>query len=87
MAGFMAFQCGSQKLHSNGEECMFVSMFIFHLSFHAMAVKLPFTLVFRSPLFISIVYPKFYGIPFLFGLTVAQQLSKDISHLIMLEMK
>jgi len=47
MAGFTAFPCSSQKLPSNGGECMFISTFTFHLSFHSMAVKLSFTIVFR----------------------------------------
>ena len=55
LAGFMAFPYSSQKLTSSGEECMFVSMFTFRMSFHTMAVKLPFTLVIRSPLFIFIL--------------------------------
>jgi hypothetical protein len=38
-----------------------------------MAVKLPFPLVFRSPLFNFILCPKFYSVPFLFGLTVPRQ--------------
>jgi len=73
MAGLMAFPRSSQKLSSNGGECKFLSRFTLCLSFHSVAVKLPFTLVFRSPLFIFIFCPEFFGIHFLFGLTVPQQ--------------
>ena len=73
MVGFMAFPCSSQKLSFNGGECKFFSMFTFCLSFHTMAVKLPFTLVLRSPLFVLIFSPKFFGMHFMFGLTVPQQ--------------
>ena len=64
MVGFRAFPCWSQKLPRAGGECMFVSMFTFRFSFHTMAV------VVVSPHFSSISCPKFFGIPFLFGLTL-----------------
>ena len=72
MAGFTSFPCSLQKLPYNGEEGMFVSMFKFHLPFHTMAVKLPFTLVFRSPPFNFVLCPKYFGIAFLFCLKVPQ---------------
>jgi hypothetical protein len=49
------------------------NIFTFQLSFQTMAVKLPFTLICRSPLFVFTVCPKFFGNLFLFGLTVPQQ--------------
>jgi hypothetical protein len=39
MTCFTVLLCSLQKLTSIGEECMFVSMFKFCLSFHTMAVK------------------------------------------------
>jgi hypothetical protein len=41
------------------------NMQTFCLTFHTMAVKSPFTLVFRSPLFIFILCPEFFCTPFL----------------------
>ena len=73
MFGFTAFPCTSQKLPSSSGKCVFVSMFIFRLSFHTMSVHLPFPLVFRSPLLNFILCPRFFSIPFLFCLIVPQQ--------------
>jgi hypothetical protein len=56
----------------NGPQCMSINMSTFSVSFHTMAVKLHLTLV-LSPLFKLILCPKFFSIPFLFGLTVLHQ--------------
>jgi len=60
---------------------MFVSMFKFHFSLHAVAVKLLLTLVFMSTHLIFISYPKSFGIPFMFGLIVPQYCIVLLHHL------
>lgn len=44
-----------------------------HLSLHTMVVKPPITLIFVSPYFNLIIFPKLLGIPFLLGLIIPQQ--------------
>ena len=74
MAGFTALPCLSQKLPSDGEECVFVSMFTVHLSFHTVAVKLPFTFVFLChPCLISFYVQNSSASLFYLVLTVPQQ--------------
>jgi len=60
---------------------MFVSVSTFHFSLHTVAMKLLLTLVFMSPHFIFISYPKFFGIPFMFGLTVPKYCIVLLRHL------
>jgi len=81
MVSFRAFPCWSQKLPHAGGECMFVSMFTFRFSLHTMAVKLLFTLVFMSPHFSLISCPKFFGIPYMFDLTVPKYCIVLLHHL------
>ena len=66
MAGFTAFPCSSQQLPGNdGEYISFALPYNgYHITFH---------LSLRSPLFKFILCPNFFGIPFVFGLTVPQQ--------------
>jgi hypothetical protein len=74
MAGLTAFLFSSQNLPSTGQQCIFLSMFIFHMSFYTVAVKSPFTLVFMSPCFSLIFHRNSVTITLQFDLTVPQQL-------------
>ena len=72
MASVTALLCSLQKSASNGGKCMSISIFMFCVPFHTMAVKLHLTLVFVTPLQINFM-SKIFSIPFLFGLTAVRQ--------------
>jgi hypothetical protein len=72
MSGFMTFAY-LHKFPCAGKRCMFVNTVTFRLSFHTMAVKSHFTIVFISPWYSQSFFPKSLGIPFQFRLTVLQQ--------------
>ena len=62
-ASFRTFPSSSQKFPSGSGECtcIFISMFVFWLSFHTMAAKLRLTKVWMSPHF-KLSRPQFIGI-------------------------
>jgi len=68
---FQSIPCSSKNLPSVGGQCIFINVFMSLLSFHTTTSKLPLTLVFMSLCFSF--FPKSYGMPFQFCLTVPQQ--------------